>query len=187
MILLFHLILLAALACLTVFQTNRSIYIRSLGLFLILASTLAFELQSDNVINLGLIIGMSVLLILGFASDYYAASLRTWYFRVDDQAIWGLIIGGFLGLFFSSSLSSLLPFIVGSLLGAMIGQIRAKGFRSFPQIGKATLGTFAGVFGMSVKLLLGIEMVYWFLLATPPQAAYSPNTSQHDFTTNSLR
>ena len=167
--LLFHLILLAALACLTVFQTNRSIYIRSIGLFLVLATTLAYELQSDLAINMGLIIGMGVLLLLGFASDYYAASLRTWYFRVSDQAVWGLIIGGFLGLFLASSFSTLLPFILGSLVGAMIGEIRAKGFRSFPQIGKATLGTFAGVFGMSVKLLLGIEMVYWFLIATPPQ------------------
>lgn len=177
MILLFHLILLAALACLTVFQTNRSIYVRSMGLFLILATTLAFQLQSDTGINLGLIMGMGALLVLGFASDYYAASLRTWYFRVSDQAIWGLIIGGFLGLFFSSSFNTLSPFIVGSIVGAMIGEIRASGFRSFPQIGKATLGTFAGVFGMSVKLLLGIEMVYWFLIAASPQAVvYSPES-----------
>lgn len=159
-----YLILVTALVCLTTFQTNRSIYVRSLGLFLILAVALIYEFQFSTVPKLLLIIAMSVLLVLGFATDYYSASLRTWYFRVSDQSIWGLIIGGFVGLLFSSLYPTLLPFLLGSLIGALVGEIRVKGFLSVPRLTKVTLGTFAGVFGMSAKLLLGMEMIYWFLI-----------------------
>lgn len=161
--------LLAALACLTAFQTNRSIFVRSLGLFVILAATLLQELQFKAHPNLVLIVCFAILTGLGFASDYYSATLRTWYFRVSEQAIWGLMIGGFIG----AVLIGLAPipifrtifmFLFGSLLGGLIGELRARGFRSVPQLGKAVLGTFVGVFGMSVKLLLGIEMVHWFLI-----------------------
>jgi uncharacterized protein YqgC (DUF456 family) len=159
-----YLILITALVCLTTFQTNRSIYVRSLGLFLILAAALIYEFQFSSPPNIILIVAMSVLLVCGFATDYYSASLRTWYFRVSDQSIWGLIIGGFVGILFSGLFPSLLPFILGSLIGAFVGEVREKGFRSVPRVTKVTLGTFAGVFGMSAKLLLGMEMVYWFLL-----------------------
>jgi len=161
---LLNLILISALACLLIFQTNRLIFVRSMGLFLILAVGFVFEAQFSETPNLGLITALSVLLVLGFATDYYAASLRTWYFQVSDQALWGVVIGGFLGLFLLSLFPSLLPFMLGSLLGALIGELRARGFRSVPQLSKAMLGAFAGVFGMSAKLLLGMEMIYWLLL-----------------------
>lgn len=161
--------LLAALACLTLFQTNRSIYVRSLGLFLILAAALVQEFQLKTAPNLILIALMGLMLVLGFASDYYAASLRTWYFRVSEQAIWGVWIGGIIGallfgLIPSRMFQTVFLFLFGSLIGALVGEVRTRGFRSFPQISKAVLGAFAGVFGMSVKLLLGIEMAYWFLI-----------------------
>ncbi|MEZ0373652.1 MAG: DUF456 family protein [Candidatus Sericytochromatia bacterium] len=178
MIYLLCLILLAALACLILFQTNRSIYVRSLGLFLILAAELIKEFQIGN-INPLLITAMGLMLVLGFASDYYSASLRTWYFRVSDQAVWGLVIGGFIGIVLSVVFPTLLPFLFGSLLGALIGEIRARGFRSAAQISKATLGTFAGVFGMSVKLLLGIEMVYWFVMFIPPSTVRQRPLAEH--------
>jgi len=161
--------LLAALACLTVFQTNRSIFVRSLGLFVILAAELVQEFELSRQPNLGLAVFMLCLVGLGFASDFYSATLRTWYFRVSEQAIWGVLIGGFVG----ALLTGLMPFAIfqttfmflfGSLIGGLIGELRARGFRSVPQLGKAVLGSFVGVFGMSVKLLLGIEMAYWFLI-----------------------
>ncbi|PKL80448.1 MAG: hypothetical protein CVV27_00325 [Candidatus Melainabacteria bacterium HGW-Melainabacteria-1] len=167
MIYLLYLILIASLVCLTLFQTSRSIYVRSLGLFMILGVALIHQFQHD-LPNLGLIVVMGLMLVLGFASDYYAASLRTWNFRVSDQAIWGLVIGGFVGIFMMVLFPTMLPFLLGSLLGAMIGEGRARGFRSASQLTKATLGAFAGVFGMSTKLLLGIEMIYWFLNFSGP-------------------
>lgn len=165
MLILLYLVLIAALVCLTLFQTNRSIFVRCLGLFLILAAELVYQFQTQpQQPNLLLIVMMVMMLGLGFASDYYSASLRTWYFRVSDQAIWGLVIGGMIGIIVSMIFPTLLPFLLGSLIGALIGEGRARGMRSFSQLSKATLGTFAGIFGMSVKLLLGIEMSYWFMM-----------------------
>lgn len=154
--------MLTALVCLTTFQTNRSIYIRSLGLFLIFAASLVFQFQLSKALNLNLMIALSVLLVLGFASDYYSASLRTWFFRVSTKAVWGFVIGGFIGLLLASA-GTLIPFILFSLLGALIGEIRARGMPSFQHAIKVMLGSFAGVFGMSAKLLIGMEMVFWFL------------------------
>lgn len=180
MLYLLYLIVITALVCLTLFQTNRSIYIRSAGLFLILAAELVlqFQLKAESVPraaleagasfstdpNLILIVLMAMMLVLGFASDYYSATLRTWYFRVSDEAIWGLMIGGFIACPIMFILfPTILVFLVFCLLGAMIGELRSRGFRSLGQIVKATIGTFAGVFGMATKLLLGIEMAYWFV------------------------
>lgn len=159
--------LLVALVCLTLFQTNRSIYVRSLGLFMILAAELVKQFQLGKAEpNILAIIAIGAMLVLGFASDYYSATLRTWYFRVSDQAVWGLVIGSFIGIILTGIvlIPTLMPFLVGAVLGALIGEARARGMRSMAQLTKATLGTFAGVFGMSVKLLLGMEMAYWFLI-----------------------
>lgn len=164
MLTLYYLLMLAALAGLTLLQTNRSMVVRSLGLLVILAVTVAYQLQAPGGLKPLLLAVMLLLCGLGFASDYYAASLRTWFFRVSSQAFWGLVIGGMIGLVFMNMFFSLAPFILGSLLGAAIGEMRERGFRSFTQVFKAMLGTFAGAFGMSLKLLLGIEMVYLFIL-----------------------
>lgn len=161
---LLYLILMAAVVCLVVFQTNRSIFVRATGLFLILAVAFVLQFQFRDVPRFDVLLALCLFLVLGFSSDYYAASLRTWYFQVSDQAIWGLMIGSFIGLFMHGVFPSLLPFMVGALLGAVIGEIRARGMRSAPQLGKAMAGTFAGVFGMSAKLLLGLEMIYWLLI-----------------------
>lgn len=164
MLSLLYLILIAAVVCLIVFQTNRSIFVRSTGLFLILAAGFMIQFQFRETPRFDVILALCLFLVLGFATDYYAASLRTWYFQVSDQAVWGLMIGSFVGLFMHSLFPSLLPFLSGALLGALIGEVRARGFRSGPQLGKAVMGTFAGVFGMSAKLLLGMEMIYWLLI-----------------------
>lgn len=165
MLSLLYLVLIAAVVCLVVFQTNRSIFVRATGLFLILAVAFILQFQFQEAPRFDTLLMLCLLLVLGFSTDYYAASLRTWYFQVSDQAIWGLMIGSFIGLFLQGAFQSLMPFIVGSLLGSALGEIRARGMRSAPQLGKAMAGTFAGVFGMSAKLLLGLEMIYWLMKA----------------------
>lgn len=158
------LMLAAALFCLIFFQTNRSIFVRSAGLFLIMACGFVWELQLSPEPHYLLLILLAVLLAMGFASDYYSASLRTWYFRVAEESLWGVVIGSFVGGFILwMFLGSIGGMIVGSLLGALIGELKAKGFVSFRQVTKATLGACAGVFGMSAKLMFGLEMVYWIL------------------------
>jgi uncharacterized protein YqgC (DUF456 family) len=167
------LMLLAAPFCLLFFQTNRSIFVRSAGLFLIMACGFLWELQVLPEPNYGVLVLLAVLMAVGFASDYYSASLRTWYFRVAEESLWGVVIGSFIGGFilwmFWGSIGGM---IVGSLIGALIGEIKAKGFISTRQVLKATLGACAGVFGMSAKLMFGLEMIYWILMTSTSRGGH---------------
>lgn len=156
----------AALLCLVFFQTSRSIFIRSAGLFLILACGMLWEFQLKPEPNYLLLILLSVLLVLGFASDYYSASLRTWFFRVSEESLWGVVIGSFIGGFILwMFLGSIGGIIAGSLIGALVGEVKVRGMVSARQALKTALGACAGVFGMSAKLMFGLEMVYWILVA----------------------
>ncbi|PIQ25523.1 hypothetical protein COW36_20985 [bacterium (Candidatus Blackallbacteria) CG17_big_fil_post_rev_8_21_14_2_50_48_46] len=160
--------LIAALFCLLLFQTSRSIFVRSAGLFIILACAFVWELQIRAIPHYGLLVLISILMALGFASDYYSASLRTWYFRVSEAALWGVVIGSFAGGFILwMLLGSIGGLITGSLLGAVIGEFKARGVLSFKQGLKTALGACAGVFGMSAKLMFGLEMVFWIMASTP--------------------
>lgn len=165
MIALLYLIFLAALVCLTYLQTSRSIYMRCLGLFLMLGAALFYSLQQSTFpVTLMVILGLCAL--AGFLSDYYAATLRTWHFRVSNEVFWGMIIGGMIGVFFLPMAPSLLFFLLGSWIGAMISYIRSGREFSIPLIFKACTSAFTGSFGMALKLLMGMEMTYWFLYFT---------------------
>lgn len=165
--LLLLLLLLLAIGSLVYLQNNRLLVARSFGLLIILGVMLFVYFSGMTPLHpfqMGLVLFLAA---LGFASDYYSASLRTWYFRVSDTSLWGIVIGSFIGLMMWSFTSTLSGFLIGSLLGALIGEIKARGFRSFRQVLKATLGACAGLFGMSLKLILGLEMLYWLLPAIP--------------------
>ena len=165
MIALLYLIFIAGLVCLTYLQTSRSIYVRSSGLFLMLGAALFYGLQlPEPPIVLWVI--LSACTAPGFLSDFYTATLRTWYFRVSDEVFWGMIIGGMIGVFFLPMAPSLLFFLLGSWIGAMIGYIRSGRTFSIPLIFKACTSAFTGTFGMALKLLMGMEMTYWFIYFT---------------------
>lgn len=179
MLILLNLAVIAALACLVFFQTNRSILIRSAGLLVILAAELVFSFQASAMPNIGFLIAMTCLFALGLASDYYMATLRTWSFRTSEQTVWGLGIGGFIACPIMFYLfPSILIFLVFSVVGAIIGDIRANGYRSVNQLFKSTVGTFVGVFGLSTKLLMGIEMAYWFVFMQVGSMAGSSKSLQ---------
>lgn len=151
--------------CLIFFQTSRSIFVRSAGLFLILACGFLWEFELKSKPNYFLLILLSILLILGFVSDYYSASLRTWFFRVSEESLWGVVIGSFIGGFILwMFLGSIGGIMVGSLIGAIVGEIKARGMISARQVLKSALGACAGTFGMSAKLIFGLEMVFWILV-----------------------
>lgn len=163
--LLLLLLVLLAIGSLVYLQNNRLLVARCFGL-LILTGVMLFLILSGMAPMAPVHIGLLLLLAgLGVASDYYSASLRTWYFRVSDTSLWGIVIGSFIGLMLWSFTHTLSGFLIGSLVGALIGEIKARGFRSFRQVAKATLGACAGLFGMSLKLVLGLEMVYLLLPA----------------------
>ncbi len=159
---LFYLFCIAALVCLTYLQTSRSIYMRSLGLFLLLGIGLLYGAQRPE-FPVALVAIMAVCVAVGFLSDLYSATLRTWYFRVSEQVIWGMIIGSMVGVFFLPMAPSLLIFFMGAWIGAMFGYFRSNRGFSFGQMLRTCTSSITGSFGMSLKLLMGMEMVYWFL------------------------
>lgn len=165
MLALLYLIFIAGLVCLTYLQTSRSIYVRCSGLFLMLGAAVFYGLQTpEPPITLWVILGLCT--AAGFLSDFYTATLRTWHFRVSDEVFWGMIIGGMIGVFFLPMAPSLLFFILGSWIGAMIGYIRSGREFAIPLIIKACTSAFTGTFGMALKLLMGMEMTYWFIYFT---------------------
>ncbi len=165
MIALLYLFFIAGLVCLTYLQTSRSIYVRCSGLFLMLGVALFYGLRQP-VFPVTLLIILFTCALAGFLSDFYAATLRTWHFRVSNEVFWGMIIGGMIGMFFLPMAPSLLFFLLGSWIGAMIGYLRSGRDFSIPLIIKACISAFTGSFGMGVKLLMGMEMTYWFLYFT---------------------
>lgn len=160
---LFWLLAIVAIFCLIFLQTNRSLYVRSSGLFLLMATAALSHFNSGHPI-MPVVVLCAVLMLAGFASDFYSATLRTWYFRVSDTALWGSIIGGFIGGFFSwVTLNTFGGFILGCFIGAFFGEIKNKGFGGFGPLMRATIGAVTGLFGMSFKLLMGAEMAVWMI------------------------
>ena len=150
----------AALPCLIIFQTSTRLLIRSAGLFLIVSCALIWHFQVSTRPDDGYLLWLLVLLMLGVASDFYVASLRTWGVRVSDAAIWGLVWGGFIGGFMLLMyLGSIGGILLGALVGALLGEIKERGFLPWQQLCKAAIGACAGAFGMSLKLLFGLEMI----------------------------
>lgn len=123
-------------------------------------------------ITLWVILGLCTL--VGFLSDFYAATLKTWHFRVSNEVFWGMIIGGMVGVFFLPMAPSLLFFLIGSWIGAMIGYIRSGREFVIPLLIKACTSAFTGTFGMAFKLLMGMEMTYWFIYFTRLPVLVSP-------------
>lgn len=166
MIALLYLIFIAGLVCLTYLQTSRSIYVRCSGLFLMLGTALFYALQRPQ-FPIALMVIAGLCTAIGFFSDFYAATLRTWSFRVTDQVFWGMVIGGMIGFFFSAlAAPSLFFFLLGSWVGAMIGYMRSSRGFSFSAMLKSCVSVFTASFGMGLKLLMGMEMTYWFIFFT---------------------
>jgi uncharacterized protein YqgC (DUF456 family) len=150
----------AALPCLVIFQTSTRLLIRSAGLFLILTCALIWQFQVNSQPNDWQLLWLVILLVVGMASDVYSPSLRTWGVRVSDSAFWGLLWGSFIGGFMLwSYLGSIGGILLGALLGALLGEIKERGFQPWRQLCKASLGACVSVFGMSLKLLVGLEMI----------------------------
>ena len=144
-------------------QTSRSILIRTGGLFLIEGSIIlssTFNQSKEELIFI--VIVTSLLGFLGFLSDYYSASLRTWFFYVSRQSIkttfFGIIFCLILFSFFISG-GIALSLLVGTLFGSIIGELREIQGKDFNRIIKSVLGTVIGLYGMATKILIGLVMV----------------------------
>lgn len=102
---------------------------------------------------------MALLLALSFVVDFASGALGTKHFGGSKWGIWGVVIGGIVGLFFG------LPgLIVGPIAGGYIAE-RYVAKKEFHPAVKATWGTVVGTtLGMVVRIGLSVAMVAVFFV-----------------------
>lgn len=160
-----YLLLLGGLIAIVFLQNSRSIFIRISGLFLIFGTVLLHKVQigfnENDLLNWFLLISFGA---SGIISDFYSATLRTWFFRVSSKTLMITQYGILLGLLFfprafGMGLASSL--LAGTLIGAFIGELSAQTVhnRSISRALKSMLGTVVGLYGMGIKVLLGLMMI----------------------------
>jgi len=100
---------------------------------------------------LGLLVGVAYLV------DFLSGALGSKWFGGSKWGIWGVLLGGLVGLFFG------LPgLILGPLIGGFVFEIMFARKKIMPAT-KSTIGTAVGTgVGMVAKVALGVAMIVWF-------------------------
>ncbi len=131
------------------------------GTFLILAAAIVHRVVYGVDGGPGWVTLVGLGLLAGAASvvDYLSGAAGARFFGSSKAGIWGAILGGIVGLFFS------LPgLIIGPIVGAIAGELLAG--RKPGAAGRAGLGTaLGGVAGILIRLVAGIVMTLWFLFS----------------------
>jgi len=164
MLLALYLVLFSSVFLIVFLQTSRSLLLRSLGLFTIAAATTCYYSLTGFTPNSPYIIAMTIVLgILGFLSDFYSATLRTWFFGVSSSSMMHALYGVMIAIFFIPFLFGLNlahAILIGTLLGSLVGEIRTRTQGKSPsRMMKSMLGTVIGLYGMATKILVGIQMI----------------------------
>ena len=104
------------------------------------------------------LIFLAVVAAIGTAMDYVAGALGAKYTGASKTAVWGALIGGIVGAFFS------IPgLLFGPLIGAGVGEFLAR--RDMWQAGKVGLGTFIGfIIGTVAKIGCALTIVMILLV-----------------------
>jgi uncharacterized protein len=105
--------------------------------------------------------GLALLTLVSYGFDFAAGYFGAKRFGATRWGILGAFIGGVAGLFF--------PFpglLIGPVVGAVAGEM--IGGKQLVNAGRAGWGTLLGnLGGVLAKLIIGLAMVSWFLLAVP--------------------
>lgn len=100
---------------------------------------------------------MAILLILSFVVDFVSGAMGTKHFGGSKWGVWGVLVGGIVGIFFG------LP---GLIIGPIVGGFAAERWiakKDFHPAAKATWGTVVGTtVGMVVRLGISVAMVLLF-------------------------
>lgn len=165
---LIYLLLLSGIIATIFLQNSRSIFVRSSGVFIILITILANKLQDGNIIGDVASISLAVVYsILAVLSDSMSPSLRTWFFGVSSETMritFYSILFCLLFLPIAFGITVVPALLLGTMLGTLIGEIMTnKGKKSFSRIMKSIFGTIVGLYGMGIKVLLGLLMIDTFL------------------------
>jgi uncharacterized protein YqgC (DUF456 family) len=101
------------------------------------------------------------LTLISYALEFASSYFGTKYFGATKWGVLGAIIGGIVGLFTGFVTLLILP-----IVGAIIGELIAG--KELLHAGKAGWGALLGnLAGMIGKLIIGLAMVGWWLVAVP--------------------
>ncbi|MFV2029680.1 DUF456 domain-containing protein [Neisseria sp. S1] len=128
------------------------------GLGLMFAGAWLIAYAGDyQIIGTATLIFLGIVAAVGTVMDYVAGMLGAKFTGASKTAVWGALIGGIAGAFFS------LPgLLLGPLVGAGIGEFWAR--KDLLSAGKVGLGTFIG-FIVGVIAKLGCALTIIFTLA----------------------
>jgi hypothetical protein len=168
-------VLFASVFLLVFLQTSRSILVRSLGLILIITSITGYYIISGFTnVSLLVLLLITPLGVLGFFSDLYSATLRTWFFKVSSYSMMHAIYGSMLCIFFIPWLIFLpaifrfnlaSSILVGTIVGSLVGELRSTPrAKSASRVMKSILGTVVGLYGLTTKILFGMIMINIILI-----------------------
>jgi len=162
-------LLLTSLIALIFLQNASSLLLRNVWLLTIWAGIFLYYFEKGFTTASIIVFSFSSLLIvLGFLSDYYIATLKSWFFmaRVNSNTI---IYGMMLGILFIPVLTGV-NLVHGLILGTFLGSIFAdvKNIKIRNQtpsrILKNALGAICGYFGKGTKVLLVMQVIDIFLI-----------------------
>lgn len=101
---------------------------------------------------------LALLTIFSYLIEFVASALGAREFGGSKRAMWGAILGGFIGMFMGVP-----GILVGPFVGAMLGELSLQ--RTLDQAGRAGFGTVVGLaLGIAGKLVIGISMIGLFLI-----------------------
>jgi hypothetical protein len=163
-----YLLLLGGIISTIFLQNSRSIFVRCSGVFLIFI-TIAIDKLKDGYLNddISTLVLSLIYCTLSVLSDYSSPSLRTWFFGVSSETMritFYSILFCLLFLPLAFGLNVVPSLLIGTMLGTLIGELMTnKSKKSFSRILKSIFGTVVGLYGMGIKVLLGLLMIDTFL------------------------
>lgn len=120
---------------------------------------LLFGAWADNFQYVGLwtLLLLALLTVLTYLIEFFSAALGAKKYGGSRRAMWGAVLGGFIGIGFS------IPgIILGPFVGAVLGELSLQ--RTLDQASRAGFGTVIGMaMGIAGKLAIGLAMIGLFL------------------------
>lgn len=104
------------------------------------------------------VVGLFMLVLVAYVLDFASGAAGTRWFGGSKYAVWGVLVGGIVGLF--------APFpglILGPLLGGFCFELWFAKKELRPAV-KSTVGTVVGTgMGLVLRLIISLLMVGWFV------------------------
>lgn len=147
-------------------QKSREIFMRCLGVFVVFLAILSYYILINKFDYVVLSI-TGILSVLAFLSDKYLPTLRSWYLYVPNSNLKTIMYTLFFSsLFFPLALQVNIAhaLVFGALLGSIIASILNRNTSKDPVfIIKSALGTIGGLYGISLKLIISIQIMDIFI------------------------